>query len=76
MDPITFHSNCRTSADLGFRMAFKTDLTSLLLHLVVSLPVRHSAVISLSRSSDFLEAVSSHLSLVAPLTRLLGMLVA
>lgn len=57
-------------------MAFKTDLTSLLLHLVVSLPVRHSAVIALSRSPDFLEAVSSHLSLVAPLTRLLGMLVA
>jgi telomere length regulation protein len=51
-------------------------LTSLLLHLVVSLPVRHSAIIALSRSPDFLEAVSSHLSLVAPLTRLLGMLVA
>ncbi|GAA5874898.1 hypothetical protein JCM3774_006563 [Rhodotorula dairenensis] len=51
-------------------------LTSLLLHLIVSLPVRHRAVVRLSRSLEFLEAVSAHLSLVAAQTRLLGMLVA
>lgn len=51
-------------------------MTSLLLHLVVSLPVRHGAVVRLSRSPAFLEAVSGHLSLVAAPARLLGMLVA
>ncbi|GAA5839496.1 hypothetical protein JCM11251_002741 [Rhodosporidiobolus azoricus] len=51
-------------------------LTSLLLFSVVSLPSLHPSVVSLSRSSPFLSAVSTHLSLVSPLHRLLGMLVA
>ncbi|GAA5992706.1 hypothetical protein JCM10908_006891 [Rhodotorula pacifica] len=51
-------------------------LTSLLLHLVVSLPSRHDVLVTLSRSPSILESVSTHLSLVSPLTRLLGMLVA
>lgn len=53
-----------------------TDLTALFLFTIVSLPIRHESVVALSRSPDFLEAVSVHLSLVAPLPRLLGMLVA
>ncbi|BGP38955.1 telomere binding protein [Rhodotorula kratochvilovae] len=51
-------------------------LTSLFLAAVVSLPSQHPEVITLSRSPSFLNAVSTHLSLVAPLPRLLGMLVA
>ncbi|GAA5985434.1 hypothetical protein JCM11641_000156 [Rhodosporidiobolus odoratus] len=51
-------------------------LTSLLLLSIASLPSLHPAVVALSRSLVFLSAVSNHLSLVAPLQRLLGMLVA
>ncbi|GAA5870224.1 hypothetical protein JCM8547_006920 [Rhodosporidiobolus lusitaniae] len=51
-------------------------LTSLFLLSVVSLPPLHPAAVELSRSPAFLSAVSTHLSLVAPLQRLLGMLVA
>ncbi|BGP31065.1 telomere binding protein [Rhodotorula toruloides] len=51
-------------------------LTTLLLTLVVSLPPLQPDLVTLSRSPTFLSAVSTHLSLVAPLQRLLGMLVA
>ncbi|GAA5900638.1 hypothetical protein JCM6882_000928 [Rhodosporidiobolus microsporus] len=51
-------------------------LTSLLLFSAASLPPLHPSIVTLSRSPAFLSAVSTHLSLVAPLHRLLGMLVA
>ncbi|GAA6056593.1 hypothetical protein JCM3770_006657 [Rhodotorula araucariae] len=51
-------------------------LTSLFLSAVISLPCQHPEVVGLSRSPAFLSAVSTHLSLVASLPRLLGMLVA
>ncbi|GJN89867.1 hypothetical protein Rhopal_002856-T1 [Rhodotorula paludigena] len=51
-------------------------LTSLFLHLVVSSPPHHADLTTLSRSPAFLSAISTHLSLVNPLSRLLGMLVA
>ncbi|GAA6014659.1 hypothetical protein JCM10207_006893 [Rhodosporidiobolus poonsookiae] len=51
-------------------------LTTLLLFAAASLPPQHPTLVSLSRSPAFLFAVSTHLSLVAPLQRLLGMLVA
>ncbi|BGO98415.1 telomere binding protein [Rhodotorula toruloides] len=60
-------------AGLGSRRLY---LTSLLLSLVVSLPPLQPDLVTLSRSPAFLSAVSTHLSLVAPLQRLLGMLVA
>ncbi|BGP23726.1 telomere binding protein [Rhodotorula toruloides] len=52
------------------------NLTTLLLALVVYLPRLRPDLVTLSRSPTFLSAVSTHLSLVAPLQRLLGMLVA
>lgn len=52
------------------------DLTSLLLVLIAFLPRQHPSLVSLSRSPLFLSAVSSSLSTISPLSRLLGMLVA
>ncbi|GAA5880743.1 hypothetical protein JCM16303_004335 [Sporobolomyces ruberrimus] len=54
----------------------RTYLTSLLLVLIASLPQMHPSLVSLSRSPLFLSAVSSSLSSVSPLSRLLGMLAA
>ncbi|GAA6004804.1 hypothetical protein JCM11491_002237 [Sporobolomyces phaffii] len=54
----------------------RTYLTSLLLVLIASLPPTHPSLVALSRSPVFLNAVSSSLSTVSPLSRLLGMLVA
>ncbi|KAJ8294457.1 DNA replication checkpoint protein tel2 [Rhodotorula toruloides] len=51
-------------------------LTTLVLTFLVSLPPLQPDLVTLSRSPNFLSAVSTHLSLVAPLQRLLGMLVA
>ena len=50
--------------------------TALFLSSVVSLPSLDPFLVTLSRSPSFLNAVSTHFSLVAPLPRLLGMLVA
>ncbi|GAA5894007.1 hypothetical protein JCM8208_001306 [Rhodotorula glutinis] len=51
-------------------------VTALFLSSVVSLPSLDPSLVTLSRSPSFLNAVSTHFSLVAPLPRLLGMLVA
>ncbi|GAA6029657.1 hypothetical protein JCM8097_000988 [Rhodosporidiobolus ruineniae] len=51
-------------------------LTSVLLLSISAIPPLHPSIVALSRSPAFLNAVSTHLSLVAPLQRLLGMLVA
>lgn len=50
--------------------------TALFLSSVVALPSLDPFLVTLSRSPAFLNAVSTHFSLVAPLPRLLGMLVA
>ena len=42
----------------------------------MSLPERHRALVRLSRSREFLSAVTAHLSILKPTTRLLGMLTA
>ena len=42
----------------------------------MSLPERHQALVRLSRSREFLSAVTAHLSILKPTTRLLGMLTA
>ncbi|KPV77335.1 uncharacterized protein RHOBADRAFT_51210 [Rhodotorula graminis WP1] len=49
---------------------------ALFLSSVVSLPSLDPSLVTLSRSPSFLNAVSTHFALVAPLPRLLGMLVA
>lgn len=54
----------------------RTVVTALFLSSVVSLPAQHPSLVTLSRSPSFLAAVSTHFSLVAPLPRFLGMLVA
>lgn len=51
-------------------------LTTLLLLTVNYLPPLHPAAVALSRSPAFLSAISAHLSIIQPATRLLGMLVA
>ncbi|ORY83468.1 telomere length regulation protein-domain-containing protein [Leucosporidium creatinivorum] len=51
-------------------------LTTTLLLAVYSLPPLHPSAVALSRSPAFLGAISAHLSLIQPTTRLLGMLVA
>ncbi|BGP14942.1 hypothetical protein JCM10213_007256 [Rhodosporidiobolus nylandii] len=56
--------------------ARRTYLTSLFLFAVASVPSQNDTLVSLSRSPSFLGAISTHLSLVAPVQRLLGMLVA
>ncbi|KAM0790027.1 hypothetical protein ACM66B_005356 [Microbotryomycetes sp. NB124-2] len=75
-----FNSVCKTwSSAESIKHAGRSArvfLTALLLLSVASLPNQSQAVSDLATSPTFLNAVSTHLSLVEPTTRLLGMLVA
>ncbi|KAM0755050.1 hypothetical protein T439DRAFT_128186 [Meredithblackwellia eburnea MCA 4105] len=51
-------------------------LSTLLLFLIYSLPIRHPSLTILSTSAPFLTAISTYLTILQPYPRLLGMLVA
>ncbi|SDA01901.1 BZ3500_MvSof-1268-A1-R1_Chr10-2g02997 [Microbotryum saponariae] len=51
-------------------------LSTLLILLISSLPPAHPSLISLSRSTTFIQAISTHLTLLQTTVRLLGMLIA
>lgn len=53
-----------------------TDLSTLLLLTITALPLQHPAVVKLSTSPAFLNAISAHLGLMRPTQRFVGMLVA